>query len=115
MASIRAGYAASGVNLGRNADRCHGDTAGKLELAIQDAKWQSDAEATKYRMPPRWSGISRISTGLTCSWPIRAKLAKMGQQLNMDEAYFSAFRVCSSRWYASFVVWDSYFRRRNSL
>lgn len=90
MAALRSGYAASGVTSEGTPIIAMADTAGKLELAVQDAKWQSDVEANKYRdaaAMERYNQNFDRADILVADY--EAQLAKMGQQLNMDEAYFN--------------------------
>ncbi len=65
------------------------DTAGKLELAVQDSKWTADAKANQYRDAAK---MERYQTNFDRADILvsdyEAQLAKMGQQLNMDQAFF---------------------------
>lgn len=89
LSSVKAGYAAAGVTSEGTPIIALAETAGRLELAVQDAKWQSDVEANQYldaAKMERYNQYQDRNDMLVADY--EAQLAKMGQSLNMDQAYF---------------------------
>jgi len=90
IANQKSAYAASGVTSEGSPIMVMAETAGRLELAVQDAKWQSDQQANQYRdaaKVERYNKVFDQADMLVADY--EAQLAKLGQSLNMDEAYFN--------------------------
>ncbi|WP_169809735.1 hypothetical protein [Terrimicrobium sacchariphilum] len=87
LATQRAAVSASGVTTEGSPIIALAESAGRLELAVQDSKWQSDVQAQQYREAAKQeryqSAFDLIDTHIA---DYEGKLAKVGLSLNLDQA-----------------------------